>query len=92
MLSDYLVSLWRTIVPTGVAALLTWLAVNYGIVLDENTSAQLAVGVTGLVLAVYYGVVRALETRWPWFGKLLGTSKQPVYDEPAGSRPVRSRY
>jgi len=87
MLSDYLVSLWRTAVPAGVAAALTWLAVHYGIVLDEDTSAQLAAGVTGLVLVVYYAVVRWLEQRWPWVGRLLGSTRQPVYE-----RAERSPY
>jgi hypothetical protein len=79
MLSDYLVSLVRTVVPTAIASFLTWVAVNYDIVLDESTSASLAIGATGLVLALYYGIVRALETRWSWFGALLGSSKQPTY-------------
>jgi hypothetical protein len=48
-------------------------------VLPEGLSAQTAIAVTGLVVAVYYGIVRALEMRWPWFGKLLGASKPPAY-------------
>ena len=79
MLNDYAVSLVRTVVPTGVASGLTWSAVHWGIVLDQDTSAQLSVGVTGLAVATYYAAVRGLETKWPWFGKLLGSSKQPEY-------------
>lgn len=79
MLYDYVVSLIRTVVPTGVASGLTWLGVHYGIVLDKDTSGQLAVGVTGLSVATYYAVVRGLETRWSWFGKLLGRRAQPEY-------------
>ena len=97
LLTDYIVSLIRTYVPAAVAGLVAWLAANYNIVLPDDTSAALALGVAGLVLAVYYGLVRALEQRWPWFGKLLGASKQPVYTPrsvarsavPSGSRTVR---
>lgn len=78
-MSDYVVSLIRTAVPAGVAAVLTYLATRWGIGLDEDTSAQIAVGATAVVTAVYYAIVRALETRWPWFGKLLGKAKTPTY-------------
>lgn len=81
MLNDYMISLVRTYVPMAIAAALTWLALRYGIVLDEDVSNKLTVAIVGLVLAVYYGVIRALEMRWPWFGKLLGSSKKPVYRE-----------
>lgn len=81
MLYDYLVSLVRTVVPTGVASALTWSAVHWGIVLDQDTSAQLSVGVTGAAVATYYAVVRGLESKWPWFGKLLGKKAQPTYVE-----------
>jgi hypothetical protein len=78
-LNDYLLSLIRTYVPILIGAALTWAARNWGIVLPEGLSAQTAIAVTGLVVAVYYGIVRALEMRWPWFGKLLGASKPPAY-------------
>lgn len=82
MLYDYLVSLVRTVVPTAVASVLTYAATRWGIVLDENTSANVAIGATGLVLALYYGLVRALETKWPAFGRLLGKKAQPTYVNP----------
>lgn len=72
MLNDYFLSIVRTYVPVGV---------HFEVVLDENTSGQLAVAVTALVVAGYYGLVRALETQWPWFGKLLGRQAQPAYVE-----------
>lgn len=78
-MSDYLLSLIRTAVPAGVGAVLTYLATRWGIGLDEQTSAQVAAAATAVVTAVYYALVRALETRWPWFGKLLGSSKKPAY-------------
>jgi hypothetical protein len=38
--------------------------------------------VTGAVTAVYYLVVRLLESKMPVFGLLLGSKKQPVYLDP----------
>lgn len=82
MLRDYLLSLVRTAVPAAVGGLLAWLASRWGVVLDEQSSAQAMALATAAAVAVYYAIVRALETRWPWFGKLLGSAKQPAYDRP----------
>lgn len=79
MLRDYLLSLVRTAVPAAVGGLLTWLAARWGIVLDEKSSAEAMALATALAVAAYYALVRALETRWPWFGKLLGTAQRPAY-------------
>lgn len=85
-LSDYVVSLIRTLVPGAVAAAFAWLATKSGLVLDEQSSATAILLVTGTVLALYYGAVRKLEERWPSVGKwLLGlgiTRRTPVYAEP----------
>lgn len=88
--SDYLISLIRTGVPVGVGALLSWLAVRAGIVVDEQSQAGLVIGFTGLAIGVYYGVVRALEVRWPWFGRLLGTKAAPTY--PGVAPAATARY
>ncbi len=76
----------RTAVPAGIAAGLTWLAVHFGVVLDEGTSAGLAIAVTGLVVAVYYAAARLVERRWPTAGRMLlalGLTKaQPTYERP----------
>lgn len=74
-----IVSLIRTIVPVAVASGLTWLGMKTGFVLDENTSAQVAIAATGAAVSLYYGVVRVLEQRYPWFGVLLGSMRQPTY-------------
>jgi len=78
-LNDYLLSLIRTYVPLVVGVALTWAARRWGVVLPEDLSAQATMLTTGLVVAVYYGLVRGLEMRWPRFGKLLGASKPPAY-------------
>ena len=81
-MNDYLLSLVRTWVPIGVGAVLSWLAVRYAVVVPEDISTELTAGLTGLVTALYYALVRALEKRWPAFGKLLGAAKKPVYVAP----------
>lgn len=80
-MSDLVLSYIRTFVPVGVATVLTWLASKYGIILPEEMSTQLAIAVTGLVIGIYYAIVRGLESRWPWFGKLLGAARQPEYQD-----------
>lgn len=78
-MNDYVNSLIRTWVPIGVGAVLVYLARRWGVVLDDDTSAQLTLSAVALVTAVYYALVRALETRWPTFGRLLGRKTAPVY-------------
>lgn len=80
-MSDYLISLIRTAVPAGVAALLAYLGSTWGIVLDQDSSVAVTAGAVALVCAVYYGLVRALQNRWPSLGWLLGAKKVPVYTE-----------
>ncbi|MDM4719439.1 hypothetical protein QTQ03_07435 [Micromonospora sp. WMMA1363] len=79
MLHDYLISLVRTAVPVAVGALLAWLASEAGIVLGTESSTAFTSGVVALTVAVYYALARALETRWPWLGVLLGRPTAPTY-------------
>lgn len=74
-----MVSLIRTIVPVAVASGLTWLGMKTGFVLDENTSAQMAIAATGAAVSLYYGIVRLLEQKHPSLGILLGSRQQPTY-------------
>lgn len=78
-MSDRIVSWIRTVVPAAIAAGLTLLAKRTGVVIDDQTSQALTLGVTGLVLAVYYPFVRWAEARWPQVGWLLGQPKAPNY-------------
>jgi hypothetical protein len=68
----------RTVVPMIVGALLSFLA-TYNVHLDTTTEHALSLGLTGLLGAVYYVVVYALETRWPALGFLLGSNARPTY-------------
>lgn len=92
MLHDYLISLIRTAVPVGIGAVLAWLASRAGIVLDDDSSAGLVAAAVGLTVAAYYALVRALESRWPWFGLLLGKPATPVYDLPPAETHSESEF
>ena len=80
-MSDAIVSLIRTWVPVGVGAALSWL-LTLGVELDPDAQAGLIAGLTGVVIATYYGLVRLLERKWPVFGVFLGTRRQPEYGKP----------
>lgn len=79
MFGDQLISIIRTSVPLGVGLVVTFLATELGIVLDEATSAQAAAVAVTVVSGAYYAAVRALEERWPVAGTLLGSSRAPHY-------------
>lgn len=72
---DFAVSLIRTIVPTILGTILAHLAAR-GFELDGPGVIS---AVTGLCIVGYYAIVRAIETRRPAAGVLLGTTRQPVY-------------
>lgn len=79
-MSDLIVSTIRTAVPAGVGFALTWLAINFGLVLSDASSAKVTAATVAVATVGYYAVARKLEQRWPWTGKiLLGSAKQPTY-------------
>lgn len=78
-MNDYALSLIRTAVPAGIGALVSYLAVRYGIVVPDGLSTETTIWITGGVITGYYALVRALEKRWPRIGILLGAAKKPVY-------------
>lgn len=80
MFNDFLISVIRTAVPVAVGAVLAWLASRAGIILDADSSAALTASAVAVAVAVYYALARALETRWPWLGVLLGRRAKPVYE------------
>lgn len=80
-MNDLVVSFIRTYVPIAVGSLISFLATK-GLDIDGQASQGLIVFLTGLLIAVYYGVVRLLERTWPQFGLLLGSAKKPEYTAP----------
>jgi hypothetical protein len=81
-MNDYFLSLIRTGVPAGIGAIVSYLAVKYGIVVPEGLSTEATIWLTGGVITAYYALVRALEKRWPKFGVLLGAARKPLYAPP----------
>lgn len=77
------VQIIRTIVPVAVGALVAWL-LSLGVILPVEAVAGLEEFIVGLVTAVYYVGVSALERRWPEFGWLLGVARTPEYDDKVG--------
>lgn len=77
-MNSFAVSLIRTNVPVLVGALISWL-ITLGVDVPEGSEEGLIVGLTALLIAVYYTTVRFLEKRWPAFGFLLGTRQEPTY-------------
>lgn len=73
---DTLASLWRTVVPLIVGALVAWLA-HAGIGVD---SAAATAWLTGAFSAGYYALFRLLEAHVsPAWGWLLGLARPPAY-------------
>jgi len=75
---DLLISYIRTFVPVAVGSVATWL-LTLGVELDAETQAAAVTAGTGVLIAVYYVVARALERKWPAFGFLLGSQVEPEY-------------
>lgn len=96
-MNDFVTSLIRTWVPIGIGAFITWLATNYNIIVPDDASSSLVVGVAALVTAVYYALARGIEKAWPVFGKVLvglGAGKAPEYPAAGGvqTRSGKSPY
>ncbi|MFE2106629.1 hypothetical protein ACFXAF_12290 [Kitasatospora sp. NPDC059463] len=73
---EFLVSLWRTVVPTLVG-LAAGQAARLGFDLDDaQVTAWLTVGFT----TVYYAAFRALERVRPGWGWFLGIARPPSYE------------
>lgn len=88
-MTNTVLSLVRTYVPVAVGALAAWL-LSLGVDLSAEAQTGLTVFLTGLIIAVYYTVARLLEKRWPAFGFLLGSTKQPEYVNPPATDKVAS--
>lgn len=84
-MNDIITSIIRTIVPMIVGAIVAFFATK-GITFDEQFRANM-IGVLQLIFsALYYITARALETKVPRLGWLLGSVKQPGYSEPTDDR------
>ena len=77
---DVITSYIRTGVTVAIGALISWL-VTLGVGVDDSVKNGLTIALTAFVTAIFYGVQRLVEVRWPALGKILflGASKQPSY-------------
>lgn len=78
-MSDAIIAKIRTLVPVAVGFVLTALAQNLGIVIDEASANSLIAGFQALITAIYYVVVQIASSKFPAFGWLLGYPQQPKY-------------
>lgn len=81
-MNDYVIGHIRTYVPMIIGYLAMLLARELGIIIDEDTQANLVAAFGGLAAILYYAAVRFVAEKWPWAGNLLGVNKAPVYPEP----------
>lgn len=73
---NLLVSLKRTLIPIIVGAVAATFLAGY---VDPDALEKV---LSGVISAVYYTVIRLVETKFPGAGVLLGSKTQPVYEAP----------
>jgi len=90
-MSEFVLSLIRTWVPIGVGALISWL-LSIGVDAGAEASVGLTTAGTAIITALYYLIVRTLESRFPWFGVLLGAPRTPARYTPGPSELAAQQY
>lgn len=75
---DFVISFIRTVIPMVVGALASYMT-SKGIELPAEAFAGLVTFLTATLSALYYLIVRWLETKWPAFGWFLGVPGKPKY-------------
>jgi ABC-type spermidine/putrescine transport system permease subunit II len=81
MISNYIISLIRTIVPVAVGAVASWLLTKYAFHVNTSVEGSVTALMTAVVTSGYYASIRFLETKFPkgpW-GMFLGHTARPVY-------------
>jgi hypothetical protein len=81
MISNYIISLIRTIVPVAVGAVASWLLTKYAFHVNSDVQGSITALLTAVVTSGYYAGIRLLETKFPkgpW-GMFLGFPTRPVY-------------
>ena len=86
-MTDFVLSLIRTVVPIVVGSVVGWLGAR-GIEVEPEAAAALTAGIGGLAGAMYYAAARWLESKWPMLGCLLGSAKPPAYGDAVLGRPL----
>ena len=78
-MADFVPSLIRTYVPIWVTIGLGWFqdATN----ITDLDTAQISITVVGIVISLYYGIVRAVGLKFPAVEVLLGRKSTPQYED-----------
>ncbi len=74
-MSDYVISVIRTVVPAAVGLILAQL-LKLGIEVDAGA---LTVVIDGVLIGAWYAVARWIESNVPWLSWINGIRKQPSY-------------
>ena len=79
-MTDALEGVIRTAVATALGAFFAWL-LAHNIEIDAEAQKALTVGLTAIVIVVYYVLVRVVEKRLPTWLRvvLMGVPKTPTY-------------
>lgn len=78
-MSDYVKSVIRTVSSYIVAVLAKWLAEKLGFQIDEAGLTEAFIVIFG---AVWYGIIRLLEQKFPKLGWLIGWNTRLTYTKP----------
>lgn len=84
-MTDFILSLIRTVVPIIVGSVVGWLGAR-GIDVEPEAVGALTAGIGALAGAIYYAGARWLEQRWPILGHLLGSAQPPAYPDSVETR------
>lgn len=77
-MSSWIIQQVRTWVPIVVGSFAAWL-LSLGVELSAEEQGGLVIGLTGLIVGLYYSLASWLSKKWPWTGFLLGSTRQPTY-------------
>lgn len=78
-MNDLVTSIIRTWTPILVGAVISWLTAR-GIHIDPTSAVGIVPFLTAFFSALYYFIVRLLESKFPAFGWLLGQAKKVTYE------------
>lgn len=88
MLSDPIIAIIRTIVPTFVGSLIAFLA-SHSIAVDAATQQSIAALGVAIITALYYALATWLERNVnPNFGWMLGAPHAPSYPTTTTTTPA----
>lgn len=77
MLSNYVISVIRTVVPLAVG----WVVARLVMAGVDVSSESLEMALVSVLSGAWYALARALELKFPWAGVLLGYKTAPTYTQ-----------